>query len=70
MSRRRITGFVDERVFEWRELADPDGPASGRQLRRLNALGRLQLVAPGEAEPLTKAEAAAAIVDAGQEALT
>jgi hypothetical protein len=47
-----------------RELVDPDGPATGRQLRRLNRAGRLELVDPGRAEPLTKAEAAAAIDEA------
>jgi hypothetical protein len=26
--RRRIEGFVDEATFAWRELVDPDGPAT------------------------------------------
>jgi hypothetical protein len=65
--RRQVTGFVDRRSGGWRELADPDGPPSGRQLRWLNRLGMLELVAPHQAEPLTKAEAAGAIDDAGEE---
>ena len=61
MTRRRVTGFVDLRSGEWRELIDPDGPATTRQLHRLDREGRLELVGPGKATPLTKAEAAAAI---------
>jgi hypothetical protein len=64
VSRRRVTGFVHPRSGEWTELVDPDGPATPRQLRRLNADGKLELVGPGEAEPLTKAQAAGGIDDA------
>ena len=64
MSRRRITGFVDPLSGEWRELVEPDGPPTWRQLLRLNALGLLELIPPGQGAPLTKAEAAAAIDDA------
>ena len=62
-ARRRLTGFHAV-SGEWRALVEPDGPASGAQLRRLNALGMLELVDPDRAEPLTKAEAAAAISEA------
>ena len=61
-TRRRQTGFLSP-DGDWRELVEPDGPPSGRQLARLNGLGMLELVDPGEARPLTKAEAAAAITD-------
>jgi hypothetical protein len=61
MSRRSITGFVDDRAWEWRELRDPDGPPTWRQVRALFRAGALKLVEPGAAEPITKAEAAAAI---------
>lgn len=63
MTRRRITGFAFD--FDWRELKDPDGPPTLRQLARLNYLGCLELVPAGVAEPITKAQAAAAIDDAG-----
>jgi excisionase family DNA binding protein len=46
------------RSGEWRELRDPDAPATERQFRRLNRLGMLDLVE--SAEPITQAEAAAA----------
>jgi hypothetical protein len=65
VSRRRLTGFVVD--WQWRELRDPDGPPTGRQLERLNRAGMLELVQPGEAQPITKGEAAAAIDDAGDE---
>jgi hypothetical protein len=66
MGRRRITGFVDARSGEWCDLREPDGPPSARQLWRLNQLGMLELVPPGQAAPLTKGEAAAAIDDAAE----
>jgi hypothetical protein len=61
--RRRITHFVDERSGELRQLRKPDGSPTWRQLRRLNAAGALELVRAGEAEPISKAQAAAAIHD-------
>ena len=64
--RRRIEGFVHEPTFAWRELRDPDGPATPRQLARLNREGRLELVARGEAEVISKGQAAFAIDDAGE----
>ena len=64
MTRPTLDGFWRE--GEWRDLADPDGPPTGRQLLRLNRLGMLELVVPGSAQPLTKAEAAAAIAETAQ----
>ena len=61
--RRRLTGFYTA-ADEWRVISDPDGPPTGRQLLRLNAAGMLELVDPGTAHPITKAEAAAAIEEA------
>jgi hypothetical protein len=52
----RSTVFVFNDVP--REINDPDGPATARQLRRLNELGLLTVVEPGQVPPLTKAEAA------------
>ena len=46
---------------EWRQLKNPDGPATGNQLRKLNELGVLELIAPANAEPITKGEASAVI---------
>jgi hypothetical protein len=46
---------------EWRELVNPGGPPTWRQLVKLNAAGRLELVRPGTAEPITKGECAAAL---------
>ena len=51
---------VDGKV---RVLNEPEGPATGRQLRRLNELGVLAVVEPGQVEPLTKGAAAYAIDD-------
>jgi hypothetical protein len=65
VSRPKIAGFIDPRSFEWRELRDPDGPATWRQLRRLNREGRLELVPAGTAVPISKAEAAFALDAAG-----
>ena len=50
-----------------RELIEPAGLATHRQLHLLNRRGLLAVVEPGQAVPLTKAEAAYAI-DATTEA--
>ena len=57
-TRRRTTDFWHG---EWRELRDPDGPPTGKQLLKLNERGMLELVNPSRAKPLTKAECAAAL---------
>ena len=61
----RLLRFVPIRrfVFEGhvRELKEPDGPPTGRQLLRLNALGALALVEPGQLQPITKGAAAGAL---------
>jgi hypothetical protein len=46
---------------EVRELKDPEGPATPRQLRRLNDTGCLIVVEPGQAIPIRKGEAAFAV---------
>jgi hypothetical protein len=46
---------------EPRELKDPEGPATPRQLRRLNETGCLVVVEPGQATPIRKGEAAYAV---------
>jgi hypothetical protein len=46
---------------ELRELTDPEGPATPRQLRKLNASGCLVVVEPGTGKPITKGEAAYAV---------
>jgi plasmid stabilization system protein ParE len=61
---RRLTGFVDKRIGEWRELVDPDGAPTWRQLVALHRAGALLLTRPGLVVPFTKAEAAAAIDEA------
>jgi hypothetical protein len=43
---------------ELRELKEPDAPATGRQLSRLNRSGMLVVVEPGEAPVLSKGSAA------------
>ena len=60
MNRPSSTGFIvgDD---EWRKLREPDGAPTGRQLLWLNAAGCLDLVWPGQAQPVTKGEAAWAI---------
>lgn len=45
----------------FRELKDPHGPPSLRQLAKLNHLGALALVEPGQARAITKADAAGAL---------
>jgi hypothetical protein len=44
-----------------RELVNPDGPPTGRQLEKLNKIGCLAVVEVGQVEPITKAQAAYAI---------
>jgi len=46
---------------EVRELIEPDSQPTGRQLMKLNYLGALALVEPGQVEPIQKGSAAAAI---------
>lgn len=43
------------------ELREPEGPATGRQLLKLNALGALAVVEPGQVDPIRKGDAAGAI---------
>jgi hypothetical protein len=60
----RVLSFVvgeQERV-----LREPDGPPTGRQLLWLNHHGLLAVIAPDEATPITKAEAAYAIDQANE----
>jgi hypothetical protein len=67
VSRRRVTGFWDRRGV-WHELDEPDRLATWKQLYRLNALGQLDVVPHRhQVEPITMAEAAAAIADAEDE---
>jgi hypothetical protein len=51
-----------------RVLREPNGPPTGRQLLWLNRHGLLVVVAAGEVEPITKAEAAYAINKAIEDA--
>jgi hypothetical protein len=61
VSRRRILGFLDWRGV-WRDLPDPDAPATPHQLAKLNRLGMLgEPGLPYESDPITKAEAAGEI---------
>jgi hypothetical protein len=60
VARKRLVAFLD-RQGRWRDLVEPDGPATGAQLARLNREGRLDLVEPSPAVPITKGEAAYAI---------
>jgi hypothetical protein len=46
---------------EWRELVDPEGSPTARQLLWLNAHGLLDLVTRGRVPAITKEQAAAAI---------
>lgn len=50
-------------VFEGhvRELKEPDGPPTLRQLARLNYHGALAIIEPGQLRPITKAQAAGAL---------
>jgi hypothetical protein len=54
-----MTSFVFE--GEVRELKDPDGPPTTRQLARLNYLGGLAIVEPGQIDPISKGQAAGAL---------
>jgi hypothetical protein len=56
---RPISCFTFE--GERRVLREPEGTATHRQLVRLSALGLLALVEPGQVDPVTKGEAAAAL---------
>jgi hypothetical protein len=60
VSLRRVTGFVDDRGV-WRELKDPDGPPTWRQLVALHRAGMLQLVDPDPWNVFSKSQASAAI---------
>jgi hypothetical protein len=60
VSGRRLTGFVDPGSGAWRELRDPDGPATLRQIAALYRAGALVLTDPGGGR-FTKAEASRAI---------
>lgn len=66
MTRPGITGYYDDNG-EWRELVEPDAPATARQLARLNRLGYLAIVINGRPGPITKGVAAAVLDDARQE---
>jgi hypothetical protein len=63
VNRRRIVGFVDERG-RWRELSDPHGAPTGRQLLALWRAGALALVGFDPRHRFSKSEAAATIDDA------
>jgi hypothetical protein len=65
VSRPASTGFWYG--DEWRELRDPDGPPTGRQLLWLNTHGCIELVWPRHAEPITLGQASWAIDNARQE---
>ena len=54
------TSFVT-RDGEVRELKNPEGSATPRQLRRLNDAGALVVVEPGQAQPIRMGEAAYAV---------
>ena len=58
-----ITGFYAD-GGEWRELVEPDAPATARQLARLNRLGHLAIVTNGGAVPISKGVASAVLDDA------
>jgi hypothetical protein len=58
-----VTGFVDA-SGEWRELRDPDGPPTARQLVALHRAGALTLSGPGTRVPFAKGEAAVVIDEA------
>lgn len=56
-----VSVFFDRRSGEWRDLVEPEGLATSRQLYWLNAHGLLAVVEPGQVEPLSKGVAAYAI---------
>lgn len=72
MLTRPVNAVVLDRVLifvvgeQVRVLREPDGSPTARQLLWLNLHGLLAVVAPGEAKPITKAEAAYAINVAGE----
>lgn len=51
---RPITSFIFEGNV--RELKEPNGPPKPRQLARLNYLGAIGIVEPGQVGPITKAQ--------------
>jgi hypothetical protein len=63
VSRTRLTGFIDGRGA-WRELRDPDGPPTARQLVALHRAGALTLAVPGTGVRFSKGRAAVAIDEA------
>ena len=58
---RTLATFIDRRSGQVRELEEPDGLATHRQLHLLNRRGLLIVIEHGQATPLTKGEAAYAI---------
>lgn len=64
MKRARLTTFRFR--GQWRDLKDPFGLPTARQLSALNRAGMLELVDVGEAEVIDKGEAAYAIERAVQ----
>lgn len=63
--RLRLLRFAPVYAFavdgDRRELVDPDGPPTARQLELLNRAGAIALVEPGQLEPLTASDASGAI---------
>lgn len=59
--RGTLDSFVDPRTGEPREILQPDGPPSGRQLLALWHRGAIALVLPDPWNQFTKGEAAWAI---------
>ena len=62
MRRPSVTGFWSN--GRWCELREPDGPPTGRQLLKLNALGLLELAEHPVNHPITKGQAAHKIDEA------
>jgi hypothetical protein len=60
LSLGRLTTFRHPASGELCQLDEPDGPATTRQLWRLNRLGALVVVEP-DGRPISKAEASFAI---------
>jgi hypothetical protein len=62
MPLRELRSFVDHRSGQLRELEEPDGPPSARQLLALWHAGALAVVFPdAERHVFTRAQAAGAI---------
>ena len=61
----RLLRFTPIRSFIFeghlRNLKEPDGPPTPRQLARLNYHGALVIVEPGQVDPITKSTAAGAL---------